>query len=208
MKLAQRAGFRCSNPECRCPTSGADLSTNDRSVNIGVAAHITAASPGGPRYDPSMPSALRSSIDNGIWCCYNCSKLIDDAPLQFPSTRLHDWKRDAEMNSLRESSSRSTILDPDEVLAQQDILLGALDGHEGNMIVFGQRNGWDVVTLAGEHYNRTQDQRSLYVEAMLQLLEQGLVRRRGGLAFELTYSGLKKAKLLFQNGQRRRQSAV
>ena len=43
--LAKRAGVRCSNPNCRQPTSG-PASESKKSVNIGVVAHITAASPG------------------------------------------------------------------------------------------------------------------------------------------------------------------
>jgi hypothetical protein len=34
---------------------------------IGVAAHITAASPEGARYDPSLPPEQRRAADNGIW---------------------------------------------------------------------------------------------------------------------------------------------
>lgn len=44
--LANRAGVRCSNPNCRQPTSGANTDPN-KSTNIGVAAHICAAAPGG-----------------------------------------------------------------------------------------------------------------------------------------------------------------
>ena len=44
-RLASRAGHRCSNPDCRRPTSGPEV-TSDGVVNIGVAAHITAAAAG------------------------------------------------------------------------------------------------------------------------------------------------------------------
>lgn len=77
-QLAKRAGMLCSNPNCRQPTSGPAID-DDRSVNIGAAAHITAASPRGrPRYDASLTSKERRSISNGIWCCQNCAKLIDN----------------------------------------------------------------------------------------------------------------------------------
>jgi ribosomal protein L37AE/L43A len=45
--------------------------------NIGVAAHISGAAPGGPRYDASMSSEARKSINNGIWLCANCARLVD-----------------------------------------------------------------------------------------------------------------------------------
>ena len=43
--LAKRAAQRCSNPQCNLLTSGPH-SSSDKAVVIGVAAHITAASPG------------------------------------------------------------------------------------------------------------------------------------------------------------------
>ncbi len=48
--LALRVGIRCSNPNCRQQTSGPQQDPA-KSVNVGVAAHITAASAGGARYD-------------------------------------------------------------------------------------------------------------------------------------------------------------
>jgi hypothetical protein len=64
-ELAKRGGYLCSNPGCRQTTSGPQ-STPSGTVNIGVAAHITAASPGGPRYDSSLSSEQRASAENGL----------------------------------------------------------------------------------------------------------------------------------------------
>ncbi len=207
--LARRVGFKCSNPKCRRVTSGPSSESTDGTVNIGVAAHITAASPGGARFDSSMPSAVRSSIENAIWCCQVCGKLVDDDESKYTVTVLKGWKETAEYeaaNDLETRSVQATREECEEVLAaQQDILLGALEGHAGNMIVFGERNGWDVVSLVGEHYCTSQDERALYVEAMVQLLDTGLARRRGtGIAYELTYQGLKQAKLVSGTGRKRR----
>lgn len=63
--LARRVGFRCSDPNCRKLTSGPQVDSS-RAINIGVAAHITAASIGGPRYDSKMSSEERKSPENGI----------------------------------------------------------------------------------------------------------------------------------------------
>src|SRR3990172_9122164 len=41
-ELAKRVSYLCSNPRCRQPTSGPQSSPSG-TVNIGVAAHITAA---------------------------------------------------------------------------------------------------------------------------------------------------------------------
>lgn len=94
-RLRARVAHRCSNPDCRVPTIGPG--TDPMAVaNIGKAAHIVAASPGGPRYRTSMTSAERSSIDNAIWLCSNCATRIDVAPDSYSIELLHDWKRSAE----------------------------------------------------------------------------------------------------------------
>jgi len=93
--LSKRVGMHCSNPDCKALTSGPN-SSEDKSTSIGVAAHITAASIKGPRYDPSMTSKERSSIKNGIWLCQSCSKLIDSDPLRYTVELLKEWKSQAE----------------------------------------------------------------------------------------------------------------
>ncbi|HLP66400.1 MAG TPA: hypothetical protein VK181_02655 [Rhizobium sp.] len=93
-RLSRRAGMKCSCPDCRIPTAGPD---GDGGVtNTGVAAHISAASPGGPRYDADMTSQARCDISNGIWLCQNHAKLIDDDEFTCTPTVLRDWKDTAE----------------------------------------------------------------------------------------------------------------
>jgi hypothetical protein len=93
--LAQRVGYICSNPKHRAATSGPHTSP-DKSIIIGVAAHITAAQPGGPRYDPALSKTQRKSPENGIWLCADCAKLIDsDMPL-YTREILLSWKQQAE----------------------------------------------------------------------------------------------------------------
>lgn len=93
--LAERVGFICSNPDCRVHTVGPNTNA-DKSTRVGEAAHIAAAAPGGPRYDPAMTAAQRSNINNGIWLCSNCSDLIDKDEAKYPTPLLHKWKADAE----------------------------------------------------------------------------------------------------------------
>lgn len=102
-----RVAGRCSNPTCRAQVFGPQLDSA-KALNLGVAAHISAASPGGPRYDASLSPAQRASIDNGIWLCQNCAKLVDNDPLRYPSDVLADWKRTAEEEALREIGRPST----------------------------------------------------------------------------------------------------
>ena len=108
--LAMRAGMLCSNPNCRQPTSGPTLHPG-KAVNIGVAAHITAASPGGPRHDRSMPSNERSGIENGIWLCQTCAKLVDSNEGSYTVALLRQWKLDveAEATSALESGRPFTM---------------------------------------------------------------------------------------------------
>jgi hypothetical protein len=98
--LAKRAGGLCSNPECRRPTFGANRG-DDGVANVGVAAHITAASLGGPRYDPTLSPEQRRHQLNGIWLCQTHGKLVDSDDKHFTIEMLHTWKRTAEERSFR-----------------------------------------------------------------------------------------------------------
>jgi hypothetical protein len=93
--LAERVAFHCSNPDCRVHTVGPH-SASDKSVKIGEAAHITAASEDGPRYDGALTPEQRRSPDNGIWLCCDCHTLIDRDPGRFPTEELRRWKQQAE----------------------------------------------------------------------------------------------------------------
>lgn len=88
--LAKRVGYLCSNPNCRKATVGPNTA-KDKATIVGVAAHITAASPGGPRYNGALTTEQRKDIENGIWLCVNCSTLIDKDSNAFPVTMLNHW---------------------------------------------------------------------------------------------------------------------
>ncbi len=72
--IAQRSGYRCAICGCQTEIPGLDPNT---AVSIGDAAHITAASRGGPRYDPNLTSDQRTSAENGLWACKNHHWWID-----------------------------------------------------------------------------------------------------------------------------------
>jgi hypothetical protein len=107
--LAKRVCNRCSNPGCRKQTSGPHTE-EDKALNVGVAAHITAASPEGPRYDPSLTPDERKGIGNGIWLCQSCGKLVDNDELRYTKEMLLSWKHEAEQQALREVESAATAL--------------------------------------------------------------------------------------------------
>jgi tetratricopeptide (TPR) repeat protein len=98
--LARRVGYFCSNPDCRAVTIGPG-SEPDATVNLGVAAHITAAAPGGPRFDESLTPAERSEAANGIWLCQTCAKLVDSDEPAYSVEILRGWKSDAEEHAGR-----------------------------------------------------------------------------------------------------------
>jgi hypothetical protein len=98
--LAKRVGYLCSRASCRCPTVGPH-SNESKATLVGEAAHICAASPGGPRYDPSMTDKDRRSPDNGIWLCAKCATEIDKDSARFPVSLLRRWKADAEDEALK-----------------------------------------------------------------------------------------------------------
>ncbi len=93
--VAARVAYRCSNPYCRASTAGPQVEPS-KTLNVGVAAHISAAAPRGPRYDPALSPEQRSDIGNAIWLCQNCAKLIDNDPQRFTSAVLVAWKGLAE----------------------------------------------------------------------------------------------------------------
>ena len=94
-QIALRVGYRCSDPNCRIGTIGASSDGNSV-INVGVAAHICAASSGGPRYDPNMSEDERRSATNGIWLCQVHAKAIDSKDPKYTVELLRSWKEQAQ----------------------------------------------------------------------------------------------------------------
>jgi WD40 repeat protein len=106
--LGKRAGFLCSNPVCRRSTIGPQKG-GAGAVNLGVAAHITAASPGGPRYDASLSTEERSSSTNGLWACQGCAKHIDSHDPRHTVAVLKEWKEQVEHEALQRLNATSIV---------------------------------------------------------------------------------------------------
>lgn len=117
--MAKRVGVRCSNPSCRKLTTGPRIESH-LIVNIGVAAHITAASRGGPRFDVGMSPEQRQSPENGIWLCQNCAKLVDNDCQRYTVGLLQTWKQRAEESAQAEVEGR-TIAQPSDFSAEVDL---------------------------------------------------------------------------------------
>jgi hypothetical protein len=134
--IARRSGYRCAFPNCRRLTTMPNPEDPSSSVSTGIAAHICAASVGGPRYDTTMTPEERVSAANGIWLCAACSKIVDTLPDAFPVETLRYWKQNAEHTAARDA--QLTAYDIDGLIADIDRLYHA-------MISFVQE--WDNSTF-------------------------------------------------------------
>ena len=94
-QIAALVAYRCSKPGCRAFTSGPQEDRHN-SANMGIAAHITGASEGDPRYDPSLTTEQRMSAENGVWLCQTCAQLVDSDVTKYTIKVLRRWKSLAE----------------------------------------------------------------------------------------------------------------
>lgn len=124
-EVAKGVGYRCSNPDCARPTVAANAEQTGI-VTIGVAAHICAASPGGPRYNTAQTRDARRGKENGIWLCQNCGRLIDADPVKFTIELLTGWKRTAQERAFRELISPG-VPSPTEEAARIGLLAASDD---------------------------------------------------------------------------------
>lgn len=148
--MAHRVGYRCSKPDCGIPTRGA-ASDDEGTINVGFAAHITAASPDGPRYDPTLTSEQRKHHSNGIWLCGTHAKLVDSDEEHFTVEELLSWKRIAEQRSFTEvvsskpSPVRALLVDDEDVQTSADLLL---DYSKSDLSAFRNMPGWPSHAIA------------------------------------------------------------
>jgi hypothetical protein len=131
--LALRAGYCCSF--CGEPTVGPGKESSSSVVRNGVAAHISAAAPGGARYLPTMTSAERSGIDNAIWMCPNHGSLIDRDTATYTIEALQKMKRDHETERserLRGVASPSSSSPADLIAIGPNLIcIGEIVGGDG-----------------------------------------------------------------------------
>lgn len=128
--LQERVANRCSNPGCNCLTSGPNFDV-EKATRIGVAAHITAAAPNGPRFNASLSSDERKHISNGIWLCQNCAKLIDSDEQTYTEHAIRSWKSETECR-IRNELEGGNLLDEDTDLQ------GWSCGHCNTFVAEGQ----------------------------------------------------------------------
>lgn len=90
--LACRAGHQCSFPTCTRRTTGPGPFPESLS-NSGYAAHIYAASSGGPRGQGGLTPIELQGVGNGIWLCADHAKLVDNnSGISYSSETLLSYK--------------------------------------------------------------------------------------------------------------------
>jgi len=96
--LADRAGNKCSYPNCGNPTNGPSAESEISVAKTGMACHIYAATDGraARRVNKEMSAGQLSHISNGIWLCYTHGKLIDTDECTYEPELLQDWRIIAE----------------------------------------------------------------------------------------------------------------
>jgi len=181
--LAKRVGYRCSNPTCRQLTSGPHDDPG-RAVNVGVAAHITAAAPGGARYDPDLTPEQRQSSDNGIWLCQTHAKLVDNDDSRHTVASINGWKSISEAMARGELEQRDFTVDRMQKFVKAEQLMPALVMEMRNDIATNPLSREFVVLKRGWSYNSGGEHFLAYhyddhpeLDGMLQILQNlGLIR--------------------------------
>lgn len=93
--LAGNAGHMCSFYDCGKPTIGPEIK-GDGTVGakgIAVAAHIYAASPGGPRPPVGLTDKEIRAESNGIWLCPDDALKVDTFQFEYPAELLLQMKQ-------------------------------------------------------------------------------------------------------------------
>lgn len=188
--LAQRVANRCSNPECQAPTSGPQV-CGSRAISIGVAAHITAAARGGPRYNERLTSEQRRSADNGIWLCQSCNKLVDSDSEHFSETLLRLWKRTAETTAFAALGKTIDSKRGQTFTAEEIELLSQVTDRGEIWLLESEQARWVRAGTTNLQDDTNATYAAAYVDALATLVQKRLARKSDGRLFSLTSDGFR-----------------
>jgi hypothetical protein len=189
--IAKRVGYRCSNPDCRMITIGPQVDPMN-SMNIGVAAHITAASPGGPRYDKSLTSEQRSDSSNGIWLCQKCAKLVDSDSTRYTTKKLLKWKYFSEQATLDELEGRlgaSSAMEAIQFYKLEEVISDLLAEMRKDLTRFPVRREF-VLLKRKWVYNSKGDELAFYFDDHPDLRNKIRILENYGLVKDITYTNV------------------
>lgn len=99
--VLQRSYNKCAYPDCPDDLVFDPLVAADQGKSVGRIAHIRGASPGGPRYDPTMTDAERASADNLMVLCGTHHDAIDSQIDYHTVEFLQEAKRQHESTGYR-----------------------------------------------------------------------------------------------------------
>ncbi len=91
-----RSGNSCAYPSCGVELVAEGQHPSDLAKPVGKVAHICAASPGGPRYDPNMSTVERGSASNLMYLCGTHHDAIDSQLHHHTVEFLREAKRQHE----------------------------------------------------------------------------------------------------------------
>lgn len=184
--LAKRVGYLCSNPDCRRHTIWPNASQNGV-TNIGVAAHICAASPKDPRYNANMTSKERKSFENGIWLCQNCAHMIDTDTVTYTVDLLKQWKQRAEAYAQEKLSINNLPMNQTNSLTDQDknTIIGSLrimkeyglhirNKYGYHTVGYVEKNDIEVYKLCVSIFNASIELNSMEIRNHMQLHRMGI----------------------------------
>ncbi len=112
-RLRSRVNGLCSKPDCNISCVAPKENDPEGLKVVGVAAHICAATEGGPRFDKNMTQQERKSISNGIWLCQIHAKeidIIDRGKYKITKEDLLLWKNKAEQRSSEELGEKQSLV--------------------------------------------------------------------------------------------------
>ncbi|MGE0730198.1 MAG: hypothetical protein AB7Q92_19310 [Acidimicrobiia bacterium] len=108
-------GRGCYYPACRTPSFAWAAGEPWFALQI---AHIAAAEPGGPRWDPDMTDDQRRGFANVVLLCAGHHTAVDRQPDRYPAEILHRWKQVREGAAATQLAAMSTS-DAEQLLEHQ-----------------------------------------------------------------------------------------
>lgn len=141
LQIAKRAGWLCSYPSCRRLTVGGN-------IMVGTAAHICAAAPDGPRYDPNQTPEQRRAAENGIWMCRDHGTAIDSKDPEFTRAKLREWKAWAENEARTQVLREQPLAGPAATPTEGEIADRLRAATRADLDVFRNSARWPSTEIA------------------------------------------------------------
>jgi hypothetical protein len=141
LQIAKRSGWLCSYPSCRRLTVGGD-------IMVGTAAHICAAAPDGPRYDPNQTPEQRRATENGIWMCRDHGTAIDSKDPEFTVATLREWKAQAEREARAQALREKPLVGPAATPTEGELADRLRAATRADLDVFRHSARWPPTEIA------------------------------------------------------------